>query len=362
MVTNFQSQNSGCLRRSVLCALVGALLLAATVAQAQKVHKTFIATKTSSAITLDGVFDESAWGKGKNFKDTLTDQPGNNTAIFGVTWDDTKLYVGIKVLDVPPFHTNTTDTWNNDGCEFAFDGGNAKSEGYWGYAMLPSEWKYELHVGVASDTNLYHHNANQKPEQGDPGDDTNPVGSCHIKKLSDGYTMELGILWTSVRRGLSPTTPAIGDTMGFDLANNDCDSVAGGTISQGRWDGDASDTQWFANPSTWGNLVLGDENGGGVGVAGDVPPVPQTFMLEQNYPNPFNPSTTIDFTLAEDSRVTLKVFDLIGREVATLVNNDLKAGMKHSVKFDASRLSTGMYFYRLDTGKNSMVKKLLLTK
>ena len=129
-----------------------------------------------------------------------------------------------------------------------------------------------------------------------------------------------------------------------------------------RWQGDASDGDWFANPASWGNVVLLNENGDEVGIAEDVPPVPQTFMLEQNYPNPFNPSTTIDFTLAEDGRLTLKVFDLLGREVATLVDNDLKAGIKHSVKFDASRLSAGMYFYRLDTGKNSMVKKLLLTK
>jgi len=90
--------------------------------------------------------------------------------------------------------------------------------------------------------------------------------------------------------------------------------------------------------------------------------VPKVFALSQNYPNPFNPSTTITFTLAEDSRVSLKVYDIIGREVAMLVNGDMKAGELHSVLFDASKLSSGLYFYRLDAGKNSLVRKLVLMK
>ena len=86
------------------------------------------------------------------------------------------------------------------------------------------------------------------------------------------------------------------------------------------------------------------------------------FTLGQNYPNPFNPRTTIDFTLVEDSKVSLKVFDVLGKDVATLVDGELKAGIQHSVPFDASKLSSGMYFYRLDAGKNSLVKKLTLMK
>ena len=90
--------------------------------------------------------------------------------------------------------------------------------------------------------------------------------------------------------------------------------------------------------------------------------VPKVFALSQNYPNPFNPSTTINFTLAEDSHVSLRVFDMLGREVQTLVNGEMKAGEVHNVLFDASKLSSGLYFYRLETGKNSLVKKLVLMK
>ena len=92
------------------------------------------------------------------------------------------------------------------------------------------------------------------------------------------------------------------------------------------------------------------------------PPVPTTFELYQNYPNPFNPSTNIQYTLDRANYTTLKVYDLLGREVATLVNEYQTAGLKPPVHFDASRLSSGVYLYRLKSGEFSAVKKLVLLK
>jgi hypothetical protein len=89
--------------------------------------------------------------------------------------------------------------------------------------------------------------------------------------------------------------------------------------------------------------------------------VPLTYSLEQNYPNPFNPSTTIRFSLPQREHVTLKVFDVLGREVATLVNGELNPG-EHSVVFKAKGLASGMYFYRLQAGTYHDTKKLLLLK
>jgi uncharacterized protein (TIGR02145 family) len=89
---------------------------------------------------------------------------------------------------------------------------------------------------------------------------------------------------------------------------------------------------------------------------------PTDFELQQNYPNPFNPTTMIDFTLANDGRVLLKVYDVLGREVATLVNGELRAGVLQSVPFDASNLVSGMYYYRLESGGNALVKKLALLR
>ncbi len=88
---------------------------------------------------------------------------------------------------------------------------------------------------------------------------------------------------------------------------------------------------------------------------------PTNFVLHQNYPNPFNPSTTISFTIPKSSYVTLKVYDVLGREVAELVNGDLQAG-SHSINFDASRLSSGTYFYRLQAGNGVKMKKMMLIK
>jgi len=89
--------------------------------------------------------------------------------------------------------------------------------------------------------------------------------------------------------------------------------------------------------------------------------IANNFTLEQNYPNPFNPSTTINYTLAERSAVTLKVYDVIGNEVATLVNSTEEAG-KYNVKFDASRLSSGLYIYTINTGNFTSSRKMMLLK
>ena len=88
---------------------------------------------------------------------------------------------------------------------------------------------------------------------------------------------------------------------------------------------------------------------------------PTHFGLEQNYPNPFNPSTTITYELTNDSFVVLRVFDVLGREVRTLVNERESAG-NHSVRFDATNLPSGVYFYRLEAGMYHETKKLLLLK
>jgi photosystem II stability/assembly factor-like uncharacterized protein len=88
---------------------------------------------------------------------------------------------------------------------------------------------------------------------------------------------------------------------------------------------------------------------------------PKTYYLNQNYPNPFNPSTSISFSLSSKSFVSLKVFDIIGREVATLVNGELSAG-NHTRQWNAVNMSSGVYFYRLQTGTFTDVKKLVLLR
>jgi len=94
----------------------------------------------------------------------------------------------------------------------------------------------------------------------------------------------------------------------------------------------------------------------------DQDPLPsKTFKLLNNYPNPFNPTTMINFTFAKSSHVKLTVYNVLGQQVATLLNEHRSAG-EQSVVFDASKLSSGVYFYRLDAGNFSSVKKMMFLK
>ena len=89
--------------------------------------------------------------------------------------------------------------------------------------------------------------------------------------------------------------------------------------------------------------------------------VPVYFSLAQNYPNPFNPSTVISYQLSVVSSVTLEIFDILGREVAVLVNERQNPG-SYEVKFDGSKFASGLYFYRLSAGRFTQTRKMILTK
>jgi photosystem II stability/assembly factor-like uncharacterized protein len=88
---------------------------------------------------------------------------------------------------------------------------------------------------------------------------------------------------------------------------------------------------------------------------------PTAITLSQNYPNPFNPSTTIKYDLPRDTRVSLKIYDVLGREVATLANGEEKAGFK-SREWNAGGFASGVYFYRIQAGEYTAIRKMLLIK
>jgi hypothetical protein len=89
--------------------------------------------------------------------------------------------------------------------------------------------------------------------------------------------------------------------------------------------------------------------------------VPNQFSLSQNYPNPFNPATNLRFTVPEARFVSLKIYDLLGKEVATFVSESLNPG-SYSVQWDAARYPSGIYFYRLSAGGFTATKRMLLLK
>ncbi|MEI6053360.1 MAG: T9SS type A sorting domain-containing protein, partial [Opitutaceae bacterium] len=110
----------------------------------------------------------------------------------------------------------------------------------------------------------------------------------------------------------------------------------------------------------YGTLIYSFADGSGTAVA-ERANVPKEFALRQNYPNPFNPSTTIRYSLARQSHVELTVFDMLGREVSTLVSAEQSAGEYH-VQVDGSTIPSGVYIYTMKAGDFRESKKFLLLK
>ena len=98
-----------------------------------------------------------------------------------------------------------------------------------------------------------------------------------------------------------------------------------------------------------------------VGISNNGNELPTEFSLKQNYPNPFNPSTSISYGVPKAGLVKLVVYDVLGREISTLVNERKEAGM-YNVNFDASSLTSGVYFYKVESGDFSETKKMILIK
>jgi len=115
------------------------------------------------------------------------------------------------------------------------------------------------------------------------------------------------------------------------------------------------DLNWFPlQKAAWNNdPVSGVE---------EQPGVPAEFSLSQNYPNPFNPSTHIEFSLAQPAKVSLTVIDILGRQVATVIDAESRGVGKHVATFSSSGLATGVYFYRLTAGEKTVTMKMMILK
>lgn len=138
----------------------------------------------------------------------------------------------------------------------------------------------------------------------------------------------------------------------WDNRNNQWTPISGAVINQ------ASNTITFSNGQIASYYILTSEN---VTAVEENSAVPTGYSLEQNYPNPFNPSTIIQFTIIEDGMFKLVVYNVLGQEIFTLINNQLKQGV-HKVNFDASRLASGVYVYKLIGTNINISKKMLLAK
>jgi hypothetical protein len=179
--------------------------------------------------------------------------------------------------------------------------------------------------------------------------------------------------WTSVGTGLSNTSVVAVAVSGTNLFAGSYTGVYIYTGNSTSWTSANTQLPKIAVTSliVYGKNLFAGTNGGGIwkravsematSVEGQTAARPTAFGLYQNFPNPFNPTTTITFSLRSRSFVSVKVFDVMGSEVATVVDDELPAGI-HSRHWEASGYPSGIYFYRMQAGSYSETKRLLILK
>ena len=132
----------------------------------------------------------------------------------------------------------------------------------------------------------------------------------------------------------------------------------GKDLTQVEFEVDTNYTTGSIVPYGWS---IDKKAGSALGVKQNSAFTPEKFQLNQNYPNPFNPATNIAFDVSIEQYITLKVYNVLGQEVATLVDQHLMPG-SYQARFDGSNLSSGVYLYRLSAGAFSLTKSMLLIK
>lgn len=197
------------------------------------------------------------------------------------------------------------------------------------------------------------------------------IGSLEYKGTGDP-TDTLNYVLTdslfSLLQVFKSTGGAITDVMtypGMDLNNNGLREVV---VNFKPGTGTGIDTLWSGKPLKKGTYAFFVLEWGDISVSVEFPNiVPDQFSLDQNYPNPFNPSTTIKFHVPSQSPVTIKIFDIVGREIRTLIGGTPYKAGNHEVVWDGkdnagATVSTGTYFYRMDADKFSVTRKMMVLK
>jgi len=264
--------------------------------------------------------------------------------------DAANLYVAFDVVD----DTVTVDTTKNDyeqDCPDLFIG--------------LYDWRGPKHGGYTSGaTPEYHfrfslnriHEDHQAKTVLLPG----PNYVWKKKALTSGYTVEAKIPFALLAQefGDSVFVPREGMRLPIDIEINDRDGLPVARDCELCYS-TLNDDNSYQDMWRWTYTWIGAQ--WTTGVSNKDAATIGTYELSQNYPNPFNPATTIKYGLAKAGQTTLKVYDILGREVMTLVNENQQPG-SHSVQFDGTKLSSGIYFYRLRSGSFNSVKKMLFLK
>jgi hypothetical protein len=279
-------------------------------------------------------------------------------------WDNEWFYLYEEVMD-DTLSASATNVYDEDEIELKFDPQPTDS-------VTNSVWDTRLTAlgpaeGVVASDSLNNVSDSQK---------------LWVRRtIAGGYVLELAIKWSAIQSGSETITPAVDNIFGMAINQHDNDGYARREATV-EWAAVLLDAVWntpkylgtvkflaenklqFIPSNTMTgitNPVPYDGSDYLTGIKNASPTTPETFNLRQNYPNPFNPTTTISFILPSKSFVSLKVFDLQGREVATIVSEELSVGT-YKYQWNATNRTSGVYFYRLQTDSFTETKKLILLK
>ena len=253
-------------------------------------------------------------------------------------WDDTNLYYFLKVYDdVYDYTDESGHDWDFDSIELMFDADNSKSAPYDGIDDI--QIRYNL---GETETDQIDAGYGDAADWGWAKENVSYV----VLESEEGWNVEVAMPLADLQ--IEP-----GLEFGFEAQLNDGDD---GVRTVYRWWAPSEPPWHDASMFGTANLVSGAD-----GVASKTPAVVTNFDLSQNYPNPFNPTTSINYSVAKAGQVQLTVYDMLGKEVTTLVNEAKPAG-QYTATFDGSDLSSGIYFYTLTAGAQQSTNKMMLVK
>jgi len=360
------------------------LLFLSSAVYAQEFQITIDAEKDAFYNTLSGPIDGWLWipHQAYNANGPMPEDDLDCSANWYSAWDDTYMYVYVEVNDDIINQNQGTNYWANDCFDAKIDPDinvpyNAGVFCFTMTCMDSADVDQSYWGGVA---NLV------EPIGGGWADSTKrPVREDYARKLMDySYVLECRLKWDFVATGPTdpkgPIVPAVGNRYGFAVSIHDNDYFNRTHTIQ--WAAVLNDNV-YNNCSNHGYIELLDGHKikyvarnlrdtthinvhdgmyqpGGSGISQESDVV-NKFDLLQNYPNPFNPSTTISYTVQKPSRVKMCVYDLLGNEVAMLVDGSKQAGT-YTVQFDGSDLSSGIYVYKLQLEDKVITKKMTLIK
>lgn len=359
------------MNRRLLC--VTLLLLTFSITSFAQIDIVIDGQKDDFYKTLTGPDDGflfMSWESGND--NGIPDDDYDLSAFLWSAWDETYLYIYEEVQDDVVSQDNATN-YNNDCLEIKIDPDPYEEDG--------TVWATRLTVfdSTDADVSVWAGIDNCTPEAWITGEPT--YDDFFRMETDTGYVLELRFKWEWIGTALKgPVIPEVGNEFGLAYMNHDNDSgTREGSI---EWATVLTDAVWN-DCNNHGTVIFLEGNKlqyiaenlrtgeayefpeiyippAGTGVADQIAVI-KDYQLDQNYPNPFNPVTNIHYSIPKESQVSLIVYDLLGKEIETLVD-EVKSAGSFTAKFNGADLKSGVYFYKLRYDNQVITRKMMLLK